>query len=219
MRSFLLVRDEKEGSETLGELVGFVHFRFTVKGEVVDSMRGDTCIFLWDIHLTSSFQRKGLGKHILTMLELIAAQNGIRFVSVPIQNADEESLAWIKAAGRGYAEDLSLQQLFGFDSQEEGFQVFSKPIHCSKKKNSQVQQVAAVSSPLPLTSVRDSFVMSPTSITEGGCLHTSKDDLTYSLSSTGPGGAKNIKGSKELKDLSDKENIPPLVPFAHERNL
>ncbi|KAJ1441753.1 hypothetical protein B484DRAFT_99283 [Ochromonadaceae sp. CCMP2298] len=34
-----------------GPLVGFVHFRFTVQGEVLEKMAGDNCLHVFDIHL------------------------------------------------------------------------------------------------------------------------------------------------------------------------
>lgn len=41
-------------------------------GEVMDVMVGETSLHVWDIHVEDSYQRKGLGKHLLTLMELIA---------------------------------------------------------------------------------------------------------------------------------------------------
>ena len=124
---FLLVRDTQEGSETNGELIGFVHFRFTVQGEVMEMMQGDTCIYLWDIHLEENFRRKGLGRHLLLVLELIAAREGIKYVSVPLQNTDEASQAWLMQS-KGYVPDSYLKDSLCFDAEDEGFNVYSKGI-------------------------------------------------------------------------------------------
>ena len=41
-------------------VIAFVHFRFTVQGEVFDDMIGDPCVFIYDIHVQSEYQSKGL---------------------------------------------------------------------------------------------------------------------------------------------------------------
>jgi GNAT superfamily N-acetyltransferase len=35
-------------------------------------MAGDTSLVVWDIHVDAKYQKNGLGKHLLTLLELIA---------------------------------------------------------------------------------------------------------------------------------------------------
>ena len=65
--------------------LGFVHFRFTVQGEVIDAMSGETQVYVYDIHIEEEFQRKGLGKHLLIILELIARKEKMSFLSIPIQ--------------------------------------------------------------------------------------------------------------------------------------
>ena len=41
-------------------------------GEVMEQMVGETSLNIWDIHVDDGYQRKGLGKHLLTLMELIA---------------------------------------------------------------------------------------------------------------------------------------------------
>lgn len=38
----------------------------------MDKMAGETSLHIWDIHVDETHQRKGLGKHLLTLMELIA---------------------------------------------------------------------------------------------------------------------------------------------------
>ena len=68
---FLIVRDPSLPNKP----VAFVHFRFTVQGEAIDQMAGDTCVYVLDIHVEEEYQRKGLGKHLLVILELIGKSN------------------------------------------------------------------------------------------------------------------------------------------------
>lgn len=124
---FLLVRDLLPGSKSEGQLVGFAHFRFTVQGEVMDMMRGDTCLYVWDLQLEEPIRRRGLGRRMLVTLELIARHEKMASVSVPVQHADEQARAWV-ACIKGYAPDAELSELCGFESAEEGFDVFAKKL-------------------------------------------------------------------------------------------
>ena len=70
---YLLVREKQLNyDDTPGRLVAFAHFRFTIQGEVMEEMVGETSLHVWDIHVEDVCQRKGLGKHLLTLMELIA---------------------------------------------------------------------------------------------------------------------------------------------------
>jgi GNAT superfamily N-acetyltransferase len=117
---FLLIRKKRLNfDDRPGDLVGFVHFRFTIQGEVMDQMCGDTSLHIWDFHLEEEFQRKGVGRHILTLLELIARREKIQMISIPIQLGDAETVEWIEKAGRGaYVPDETLC-LYGFDPEME----------------------------------------------------------------------------------------------------
>ncbi|RYG67960.1 N-acetyltransferase [archaeon] len=109
---FLVVRDSRRNIQ------GFVHFRFTVQGEVLDQMAGETCLYVMDIHLSSELQRKGLGKHMLVLLELMARREKMSRVSLPVFNGDNLTVAWLGKTGRGFVNDESYAEL-GFDPSVE----------------------------------------------------------------------------------------------------
>lgn len=108
---FLVVRDASR-------LVGFVHFRFTVQGDVMDVMKGEPSLFVWDVHVEDEYKRKGVAKHLVTLLELIARQQKMKVLSIPIQLGDEVGTSWIRSL-RGFAPDTGLKDLIGFDSELE----------------------------------------------------------------------------------------------------
>lgn len=113
---FLLVRDADKGDK----LIGFVHFRFSVQGDIVDAMVGDTCTFIWDLHLEEEYQHKGLGKHLVTLLELITRRENLSMVVIPVQHADEVTTSWVTSALKGYvANTTELFELMGFDHESE----------------------------------------------------------------------------------------------------
>jgi hypothetical protein len=86
---------------------------------------------MWDIHIEEQYQRKGLGKHLLMILELIAKNVNMTMVCIPVQLEDDDTLGWVTNGARGYAPDLSLKDLVNFDAEMEGFQVYAKPIGAS----------------------------------------------------------------------------------------
>lgn len=123
---FLLIRANIErNGRASSKLLGFVHFRFTVQGNVVDQMAGEPCLYIWDIQLDKTIQRKGVGRHLITLLELIARREKMNYVSLPIQNTDDQSKSWISKI-RGFKIDAELRQVVGFNATAEGFEVYSK---------------------------------------------------------------------------------------------
>lgn len=83
-------------------------------------------LILWDIHIEEQYQGKGLGKHMLMLMELIAKKENMKMVSIPVQLNDEDTLGWVQNGAKGYAPDTSLKDLVGFDADLEGFEVFTK---------------------------------------------------------------------------------------------
>jgi hypothetical protein len=81
-------------------------------------MCGDPTLHVFDIHIDEQFQRKGLGKHLLVILELIARKEKMKTVSIPVMLGDMMTEAWLKASGRGFSIDKSMD-LLGFDAEME----------------------------------------------------------------------------------------------------
>ena len=131
---FLLIREwpEEEGQE-LGNLIGFAHFRVTVTGDFMDEMTGESCLCLWDIHIEEEFQRKGLGKHIVMMLEVMARSFHIDYVVMPVMLDDDESETWMQKL-KGYSVARELMSGIGLDSEMEGFSIYAKSIQPVKPR-------------------------------------------------------------------------------------
>ena len=134
---FLVVREwPEDDSASQGELAAFAHFRFTVQGEFMDEMCGESCLIVWDLHVEEEYQRKGLGKHLLTILELVAKREGMSRVYIPVQLEDDITMAWVDrvCVPRGYTPDASLVSLINFDAEMEGFEVYCKEMKAPVKK-------------------------------------------------------------------------------------
>ena len=64
---YLFVRDRANGA-----LVAFAVFRFLADGDV-------DVLYVYELQLTESVQRKGLGKHLMVLMELIARRAGMQW--------------------------------------------------------------------------------------------------------------------------------------------
>ena len=51
----------------------------------MDVMKGDPSLIVWDIHIEEDAQRKGLGKHLMMILDLVARRAKMAYISVPVQ--------------------------------------------------------------------------------------------------------------------------------------
>lgn len=81
---FLLVR-----KDSFTQPVAFVHFRFTLQGEAVGVEGGAPACYVMDIQLEPEVQRKGLGRHLMRTLELIAHKQGMMHLMMPVVVKDE----------------------------------------------------------------------------------------------------------------------------------
>jgi len=115
---FLLIYDSSNVGDYQSKLVGFVHFRFTVEGEVIDQMVGEPCLYVWDIQLDEKIQRQGVGRHLITLIELIARRERMSYVSLPIQLTAKHARSWISKV-RGFKPDYNLKSLVGFNPEQE----------------------------------------------------------------------------------------------------
>ena len=87
--------------------VAFAHFRFTVEGEVEEQMAGLPVLLLRDLHIDSSIQRRGLGKHLFQLLELVARKHAMSSLSVliPAGDAGAPIRGLLKGKLKGFTSD------------------------------------------------------------------------------------------------------------------
>lgn len=84
----------------------------------MDVMVGDPCIYVWDMQIEDEHLRKGVGKHLLTLLSLIGTREKMLHLCLPVQMFDDRSRLWVESV-RGFAPDRSLKKLIGFDAEME----------------------------------------------------------------------------------------------------
>lgn len=86
MAKFLIVRDSEDA------IVAFCHFRF-------DLDYGDDVLYCYEIQLSRPYQRCGLGKFLMMILELLAFKKQMLFVRLTVLNHNEQAKAFFKSCG------------------------------------------------------------------------------------------------------------------------
>lgn len=145
---YLVVR-QTEG----GELVGFVHFRFTLQGEFMDLPEGEPCLFVYDLQLDETVQRKGLGRRLMQIVELMARKQMMSFVMLMITATNEVMFSF--AQKLKFFEDRAVRSLGDrasdraatVEDEDTSFAIYSKCISKSllqkAKEETEVQALAA----------------------------------------------------------------------------
>lgn len=115
--------------------MAFVHFRFTLQGEAVGVEGGQPAIYIMDLQVEPEVQRKGVGRHLMRMLEIIAQKQGMMHVMAPVVVKDENAKNFFLNGNTGFQlDDLSSVQ--SYDGQnaadliaEDGtFTIYSKTL-------------------------------------------------------------------------------------------
>lgn len=114
--------------------IAFVNFRFSVLGDFMDNQQGDKALIILDIHVEEEFQRRGLAKHLMILLELIARREKMQYVALSIYLGDTLAKSWLDKSTKGYCIDPSLEQTIGFVSDMEGFDIYTKKLELLKPK-------------------------------------------------------------------------------------
>jgi GNAT superfamily N-acetyltransferase len=84
--------------------VAFAHFRFTLEGETRDEMAGAPVLLVRDLQVAPEAQRKGLGRHLCQLLELVARKHAMRGVMLlnPAGTPGATARAFVESKLRGF---------------------------------------------------------------------------------------------------------------------
>ena len=75
--------------------VGFIDFQFALQGVLVDEMEGETCLLVQDLQLQQAVHRRGLGRHLLSLAQLIARKQGMATIATKVFVNDEQAQAFM----------------------------------------------------------------------------------------------------------------------------
>ena len=88
-------------------------------------------MFLYDVHVTEAAKRKGLAKHLMTMLELIARRANMSEIVAPVPNSPVLAAAvtaFFESGMKGYAQVRW--------AREKKYKITRKAL-CGREKNAQ----------------------------------------------------------------------------------
>ena len=138
----LIARDADTGA-----LLGYIHFAFSMQGELYQKMAGNPCLWVYSLQIAAEHQRSGLGRHLMTMCELIANKTNMAFVMFPVPLNAEAAEAFVTAKCRGYQQDdMAYCDLTMDEEDDEGLCVFAKCVNravmTAKAEEAEVQKFA-----------------------------------------------------------------------------
>eukprot|EP00960_Hanusia_phi_P030478 748648-Hanusia_phi.AAC.2 len=115
---FLLVYQRDKRSNDERKPVGFVHFRFTLQGEPVGAEAGEPALYVMDIQLEEHVRRKGLGTHLMRAIEMIARQQRMMHILIPVVKEDRDAKSFVLNGMRGFAEEHLGREIISYDGQQ-----------------------------------------------------------------------------------------------------
>mmetsp|Transcript_42509 Transcript_42509/g.133887 ORF Transcript_42509/g.133887 Transcript_42509/m.133887 type:complete len:261 (-) Transcript_42509:137-919(-) len=147
---FLVVYERDARSKDARNPVGFVHFRFTLQGEPVGVEAGEPALYVMDIQLEESVRRRGLGKHLMTVIENIARQQGMMHILFPVVKEDRRARSFVLEGLSGYvAEHLEILSYDGKNpgeifARDQSFLLFSKRLLSPRSEQASNAAASAV---------------------------------------------------------------------------
>jgi GNAT superfamily N-acetyltransferase len=133
--------------DSAGTLLGYAHFAFSMQGELYQKMAGHPCLWMYSLQVAPEVQRSGLGRHLVTMCELIANKTNMAFVMFPVTYGNVGAEQFVTTKLRGYeADDMAYCGLTPDEEDDEGVQVYAKCVNRgimeSKAAEAEVQAFA-----------------------------------------------------------------------------
>ncbi|XP_060602682.1 N-alpha-acetyltransferase 40-like [Ruditapes philippinarum] len=110
---YLIVRNKD------GEPVAFVHFRFDMEYD-------EEVLYCYEIQLTEPLRRKGLGKFLMQILELLAYKTEMTKVMLTVFKANDSAVTFFMEALKYEIDDISPDD--GMYEEEARYWILSKPI-------------------------------------------------------------------------------------------
>lgn len=108
-------------------LVGFVHYRFIVEEEV-------PVVYVYELQLEACAQRKGLGKFLMQLIELIARKNRMGAVMLTVQKANSLALSFYTNKLRYTISAISPSQIDPLIGAEKSYEILCKKFDSEAKE-------------------------------------------------------------------------------------
>jgi len=114
------------------KICGFVHFGFTLQGDVLDQAVGEPVLKIFNLNLEEEMQRKGVGTRMMQICEMAAQNANMSYVHAMVTSENEVSHQFFSKKLKGYKPDDVSQycEVELEDEQElETFSLYSKSLN------------------------------------------------------------------------------------------
>jgi len=128
---FLFIRERAADDAKPNPVIGYCNFRFSMQGELLDEMIGMPTLFVYDLQIASKIQHKGVGLHVMNLLQLIARKESMTFVSMLVPWGCVAMETFIENKLKGFEEDELDYAPGSVDDYEdlEGLSIFHRCIN------------------------------------------------------------------------------------------
>ena len=90
------------------DVVAAAHVRVSLQGELIGAMAGDPCLIVLELAVDPTYQRKGLGKHMMSALELSARKHGLDHLMLCASDEVEAvARAFVNSKLKGFVDDAT----------------------------------------------------------------------------------------------------------------
>ena len=121
---YLIVRDNANEQRP----VAFAHFRFMPEGDF-------EVLYVFELQLEDSVRRKGLGRHLMSLLELIARKQGMKWVMLSVFKSNTAADTFYREKMKYTMDELSPSAAFLDDT--AGYEILSKCMDPALKEKQQ----------------------------------------------------------------------------------
>ncbi|KJE96465.1 hypothetical protein CAOG_06788 [Capsaspora owczarzaki ATCC 30864] len=118
---FLLARSQSSADGAPGQLVAFVHFRFDFESTADEAQI--PVIYCYEIQLSEPVQRKGLGKFMMQIIELIGIQEKMLKSMLTVFQANTSAIKFYRTILNYEIDEISPSQC---DDDEADYEILSK---------------------------------------------------------------------------------------------
>ena len=112
------------------ELVGFVAFQLTLQGEMYEAPIGAACVFVREMQVVEKYRRRGIGRHLGRLLEMIGMKHQLSYVEYLVTAANVAAHDFITKKLKGYSSEGREELLMNLDGDwdDDSFVIYSKVV-------------------------------------------------------------------------------------------
>lgn len=115
-------------------LAAFAHFRFVEEGRAL-------ALYIYELQVSKEFERRGLGRHLTQLMELLARRHGMEWVMCTVFKTNEPSMNFFMGKMKFTIDETSPS--FDPDMGEQSYEILSKCVDPELRRQLQAAAGAA----------------------------------------------------------------------------